>query len=133
MSRFMTCCAALVGLLLAASAPASATPPAPAEGIASSSRASVLFDIWFNQFGYSPTKNLTVGRHWYTLSADCDGGGSVAGQLYHSALGVDKKVGSVFLVPCGGSRNVTYNVQGGWYYFYFLSGVDNTRVIGEGA
>ncbi|WP_409240567.1 hypothetical protein [Streptomyces sp. PA5.6] len=132
MSRFLAGCTALFALLLAAVSPATATPLPLTGGTVPSGRAAPVFDIWFNKFGYSPKKNLTVGNHWYTLTADCDGGGSVGGQLYHAALGVDKAVGSAFRIPCGGSRDVTYNLQGGWYYFYFLSGVDNTRVIAEG-
>ncbi|WP_314613863.1 hypothetical protein [Streptomyces stackebrandtii] len=131
MRRLLACGTALAALLLAPFSPASAAaPPAVDDAVASGRAGRAAIDFWFNQYGYSPTMELPAGQHWYSLSADCDGGGSVGGQLYHSALGVDSKVGSAFVIRCGGSTDVNYRLRGGLYYFYFLSGVDNTRITG---
>ncbi|MFD0419789.1 hypothetical protein [Streptomyces sp. NPDC127108] len=149
MHRYATAAAALAGLAALLTGPATpsaaasvsppAAPSAPVSAPAAPDRApqprakSVLFDMWFNGQGYSPTLSIHFGVHRYTLKADCDSD-VLVGQLYHSATGVDPKVGRAFAVPCNRSpKTVDYQLRGGFYYFYFLSGVDNTHVIADGA
>ncbi|GGO42071.1 MULTISPECIES: hypothetical protein [Streptomyces] len=144
MHRYAAAVAALAALVAGSTVPSAAAsalaaPPASRAAPAAPDRAphphakSVLFDTWFNVQGYSPTLKIHFGVHRYTLKADCDSD-RLAGQLYHSATGVDPKVGSAFTVPCNGApKTINYQLRGGFYYFYFLSGVDNTHIVADGA
>ncbi|MEV5971259.1 hypothetical protein [Streptomyces sp. NPDC051921] len=108
-----------VGLVNAPAAPAAPPRPAAAE-----------FDFWFNQYGYTPKADLPAGEHRVIIGASCDGD-SVGAQLYHVTWGVDRKVGDVFEIPCEGATSAGYQLSGGEYYLYLLSGVDNTHIIGH--
>ncbi|WJV44600.1 hypothetical protein [Streptomyces flavofungini] len=93
--------------------------------------ASVDFEVRFNTYGNSPkTHRPHRDGQQVTLSAYC-AGDITAGQLYHVTWGRDRPVGNVVRIPCGGKATPTYHLSGGEYYFYFLSGVDNTRVVGD--
>ncbi|MER5301174.1 hypothetical protein ABT039_17110 [Streptomyces lasiicapitis] len=125
---------AAASALAAPSAPASApSVPVVPDRAPDRHAKSVLFDTWFNVQGYSPTLKIHFGVHRYTLKADCDSD-ILVGQLYHSATGVDPKVGRAFSVPCNRApKTVDYQLRGGFYYFHFLSGVDNTHIVADGA
>ncbi|GGO42068.1 MULTISPECIES: hypothetical protein [Streptomyces] len=89
------------------------------------------FDVLFNTYGYSPKTDRPQGnRQRVALSAYCNSD-FVAGQLYHVTWGRDRPVGNVVKIHCGTRRSAVYDLSGGEYYFYFLSGVDNTRVVGD--
>ncbi|GAA3398007.1 hypothetical protein [Streptomyces roseoviridis] len=122
--------AVLVAVTTALTLGLAGVPAASAEATPSAAAAS--FDVWFNGNGYSPKADLAAGAHSVSLRADCDSD-VVAGQLYHVTWGRDRKVGNVVRIPCGGSAHPLYQLSGGEYYFYFLSGVDNTRVVGTWA
>ncbi|GHC80306.1 hypothetical protein [Streptomyces flavofungini] len=93
--------------------------------------ASVDFEVRFNTYGHSPKTHRPQGDgQRVTLSAYC-ASDITAGQLYHVTWGRDRPVGNVVRIPCGGKAAPTYHLSGGEYYFYFLSGVDNTRVVGD--
>lgn len=143
MHRYTVAAAALTALATGPTAPSAAASviaaPAAASAPAVPDRAphhrarSVLFDTWFNGQGHSPTLSLRYGVHRYTLKADCDSD-ALVGQLYHSATGVDPRVGAAFRVPCDWTpKTLDYRLRGGFYYFHFISGVDNTRVTADGA
>lgn len=56
----------------------------------------------------------------------------IAARLYHGTSGFEGPVGNAFTILCNGTvAEVNYNLSGGSYYFYFLSGVDNTHVTGN--
>ncbi|WP_030558800.1 hypothetical protein [Streptomyces aureocirculatus] len=127
--------AALAALVAAPAAPAAAAPRSPAlpDRPPHAHTKSLLFDTWFNGQGYSPTLSIRFGVHRYTLKADCDSD-ALVGQLYHSATGVDPRVGSAFKVSCNRApKTIDYQLRGGFYYFHFISGVDNTNVVADGA
>ncbi|MFH9075475.1 hypothetical protein [Streptomyces alboflavus] len=140
--RYAAAVTALAALLTGTATPsATASTPAapPASTPAVPDRAphhrakSVLFDMWFNGQGYSPTLLLYYGVHRYTLKADCDSD-ALVGQLYHSATGIDPAVGRAFTVPCNRApKTLNYKLRGGYYYFHFISGVNNTHVVADGA
>lgn len=140
--RYAAAATALAALLTGTATPSAvastpAVPPASAPTVPDRAphhhAKSVLFDTWFNGQGHSPTLSIQFGVHRYTLKADCDSD-VVAAQLYHSATGVDPAVGRAFTIPCNGARKtVNYQLRGGFYYFYFLSGVNNTHVVADGA
>ncbi|KUF18959.1 MULTISPECIES: hypothetical protein [Streptomyces] len=90
------------------------------------------FNVWFNGYGSSPKADLVQGGHQVALHANCDSD-IVAAQLYHVTWGRDRPVGNVVRIPCNGGTSAYYNLSGGEYYFYFLSGVDNTQVVGTWA
>ncbi|WAZ26731.1 hypothetical protein STRCI_008357 [Streptomyces cinnabarinus] len=94
------------------------------------SAAAPSFSIWFNVHGTSPKADLAAGEHRIILDASCDGD-FVGAQLYHVTWGVDRKVGNVLRIPCHGRAIPQYQLSGGEYYFYFLSGVDNTHITGD--
>ncbi|MFD5697330.1 hypothetical protein [Streptomyces lasiicapitis] len=122
-----------VGLTSAPAAQAGEARQQPAAPTTAPHRASAPFhfDIWFNGYGYSPKANRPQsGSQNVSLVASCDSD-IVAAQLYHVTWGRDRPVGNVVRIPCNGGKTAVYDLSGGEYYFYFLSGVDNTRVIGE--
>ncbi|ARX88529.1 MULTISPECIES: hypothetical protein [Streptomyces] len=93
--------------------------------------ASVDFEVRFNTYGYSPKTHRPQGDgQQVALSAYCNSD-FVAGQLYHVTWGRDRPVGNVVKIHCGTRSSAVYHLSGGEYYFYFLSGVDNTRVVGD--
>ncbi|MER5301175.1 hypothetical protein ABT039_17115 [Streptomyces lasiicapitis] len=106
-------------------------PAAPTTAPHRAAAAPFKFDTWFNGYGYSPKANRPQsGSQHVSLVASCDSD-IVAAQLYHVTWGRDRPVGNVVRIPCNGGKTAIYDLSGGEYYFYFLSGVDNTRVIGE--
>ncbi|MFD0419790.1 hypothetical protein [Streptomyces sp. NPDC127108] len=106
------------------------TAPSPAQHRAA---APFHFDIWFNGYGYSPKADRPQGnRQRVSFSASCDGD-IVAGQLYHVTWGRDRPVGNVVRIPCNRTASAIYELSGGEYYFFFLSGVNNTHVVGDWA
>ncbi|KUF18958.1 hypothetical protein AT728_08040 [Streptomyces silvensis] len=116
-----------------AAPPTAGAAPAGPDRVSHAHTKSVLFDTWFNGQGYSPTLSIQFGAHRYTLKADCDSD-ALVGQLYHSATGVDPRVGSAFKVSCDRApKTLNYQLRGGFYYFHFISGVDNTNVVADGA
>lgn len=162
MHRYAAAVAALAALVTGPAAPSAAasaltsssasTPAMPTSASASTSAStvpmsaqnvpdrtphhqakSVLFDMWFNGRADSPALSIQFGVHRYTLKADCDSD-ALVGQLYHSATGVDPAVGRAFAVPCNRApKTLNYQLRGGFYYFHFISGVDNTHIVADGA
>ncbi|WP_409240578.1 hypothetical protein [Streptomyces sp. PA5.6] len=112
-----------------AGAPGASAAVAPS-ATAPRSVAAPSFNIWFNHHGNSPKADLAAGAHRIILDANCDGD-FVGAQLYHVTWGRDRKVGNVVRVPCHGRALPQYQLSGGEYYFYFLSGVDNTNITGD--
>ncbi|MFH9075474.1 hypothetical protein [Streptomyces alboflavus] len=115
--------------LTGAPAQAGETPQRPAAPHREA--ASVDFEVRFDTYGHSPkTHRPHADGQQVTLSAYCRSD-ITAAQLYHVTWGRDRPVGNVVRIPCGGKATATYHLSGGEYYFYFLSGVDNTRVVGD--
>ncbi|WJV44599.1 hypothetical protein [Streptomyces flavofungini] len=140
MHRYVAAVAALAALVTGPAAPSAAasalaSPSAPplADRAPHRQAKSVLFDMWFNGRADSPTLSIQFGAHRYTLKADCDSD-ALVGQLYHSTTGVDPAVGRAFSVPCNRApKTLNYQLRGGFYYFHFISGVDNTHIVADGA
>ncbi|GHC80300.1 hypothetical protein [Streptomyces flavofungini] len=142
MHRYTAAVAALAALVTGTAAPSaaasaltspSASTPAAPDRAPHHQAKSVLFDMWFNGRADSPTLSIQFGVHRYTLKADCDSD-ALVGQLYHSATGIDPAVGRAFSVPCNRApKTLNYQLRGGFYYFHFISGVDNTHIVADGA
>lgn len=137
MRALLAAVTAFLTLGLAGAVPAEASeahrrPAAPTSASAShrAAAAPFTFDVWFNGYGTSPKTSRHQGDgQEVDLFADCDSD-IVAGQLYHVTWGRDRPVGNVVKIPCNGGKSAVYNLSGGEYYFYFLSGVNNTQVVG---
>ncbi|KOV32495.1 hypothetical protein ADK60_13720 [Streptomyces sp. XY431] len=129
MRKFSTALALTMAALLTAAPAAAAAVPA-AEPAQHRTKRQVLFDFWFNQHADSPAFGLVggVGERSIFLNGSCDSD-VIAAQLYHETNGFDRPVGNAFTIPCNEEATlVHYDLSGGTYYFYLLSGVDNTHV-----
>ncbi|WP_030558802.1 hypothetical protein [Streptomyces aureocirculatus] len=135
MRTLRTCLASATALLTLglAAAPGQAGEARQHPAVPPPHRAAVAapfhFNIWFNVYGYSPKADRPQGGHQVSLHGGCSGD-FLAARLYHVTWGRDRPVGNVVKVPCNGETSAYYNLSGGEYYFYFLSGVDNTQVLG---